>query len=87
MVKRELAESVMEISRISPRIVFVHLLLCGKMVTVISVYGPQSGRSEEDKDSFLALKCNQKMAICIAVWEFSGTARSSINGYEGLYEG
>ena len=34
------------------RILSLHLVLCGKMVTVIFIYEPQSDRSEKDKDSF-----------------------------------
>ena len=53
MVKHELVKSVMDVGRISPRSLFVDLVPSGKVVTVISVYGPQSGRSEEHKNSFL----------------------------------
>ena len=45
-------ESVMDVSRISPRNLAVDLVLSEKVVTVYFVYAPQSGRREEDKDSF-----------------------------------
>ena len=41
----------MEVRRISPTILSVHLIHSRKVVTFISVYGPQSGRNEGDKDS------------------------------------
>ena len=52
MMKYELAKFVMDVRRISPRILSVDLVLSSKVVTIISVYGPQSGRSEENKNCF-----------------------------------
>ena len=47
MVKRKLAKLVLDVRRISPRILSVGLLLLGKVVAIISVYGPQGGENEE----------------------------------------
>ena len=47
MVKHDLVESVMEVRRVSPRSISIDIVVNEKVVTVISVYAPQSGRSEE----------------------------------------
>ena len=49
MVKCEQVKLVMNVRRISLRILSMVLVLSGKEMTVIAVYGPQNGRSEEDK--------------------------------------
>ena len=52
MVKRDLVESVMEVRRVSARIISMDIVVNEKVVTVISVYAPQSGRSEKEKEKF-----------------------------------
>ena len=52
MVKHDLVESVMEVRRVSTRIISMDIVVNEKVVTVISVYAPQSGRSEEEKEKF-----------------------------------
>ena len=47
----------------SPQILSVNMVLQGKVATIISVYGSQSGRNKEEKEKFhddLRLKCNQE---------------------------
>ena len=55
MVKHDLVESVMEVRRVSPRIIFVDIVVNEKVVAVISVYAPQSGRSEEEKKNSMEI--------------------------------
>ena len=50
MVKHDPVESVMEVRKVSPRITSIDIVVNKKVVTVISVYAPQSGRSEEEKE-------------------------------------
>ena len=52
MVRKDLVESLVEVKRVSPRVMALEIAINGKVATVISVYAPQSGRSEEEKDSF-----------------------------------
>ena len=52
MVKHDLVESVMEVKRVSPRIISIDIVVNEKVVNVISVYAPQSGKSEEEKEKF-----------------------------------
>ena len=52
----------------SPRIISTDLVIQGKIMTIISVYGPQSGRSKKEKETFfneLSIEYNQEMAIVL----------------------
>ena len=89
IVKCELAKSVMDVRRISLRILSVDLVLCGKVVTIISVYGLQSGQSEKDKNCFyddLSTEVQSKNGNCIAL-DVNGHVENSINGYKGVHGG
>ena len=67
MVKHDLVESVMEVRRVSPRIISINIVVNEKVVNVISVYAPQSGRSEEEKEKFcedLTPEVQSRHGIC-----------------------
>ena len=86
MVKCKLAKSVMDAGRISPRILSVDLMLCGKVLTIISVYRPQSGRSEEDENYFyddVSAEVYSKNVNCIVLGNFNGHVGNAIDEYEG----
>ena len=86
MVKRELVKLVMDVRSIIPRNSSQDLVLSGKVMTVFFVYGPRSGRSEEDKDSFydyLSAEMQSKDENCILLENFSGHIGSSIEGVHG----
>ena len=77
MVKREIMKKVMDVRRISSRILFVYLVLIA--------YEPQSGRSEEDRNSFyddLIAEMQSKDRNYFLRGDFNGHVRSSIGGYE-----
>ena len=87
-VKYDLAKSVMDVRRINPKISSVDLVLCSKVVTIISAYGPQSGQSEEDKNCFyddLSAEMQSKNGNCIALKDFNGHVGNSIDGCERLH--
>ena len=45
-------DKVFEVQRISDRIILVKLIVGQRVVTLLSVYAPQSGSSDVDKDLF-----------------------------------
>ena len=65
------------------------LLLCGKVVTIIFVCGPEIGRSAEGKNSFfyddLSVAVQSKNGNCIVPGDFNGHVGNSLNGYDGVY--
>ena len=51
-VKEDLLEDVVEVRRRSARVMAMSLIIGGRYCHVFSVYGPQSGKSQEEKDRF-----------------------------------
>ena len=51
-VAEEWIEKVFEVQRVSYRIILVKLIVGQRAVTLLSVYAPQSGLSDVDKDLF-----------------------------------
>ena len=90
MVKHDLVESVMEVRRVSPRIISIDIVVNEKVVTVISVYAPQSGRSEEEKEKFyedLTAEVQSRHGICFVFGDFNGHVGRSSLGYDGIHGG
>jgi hypothetical protein len=52
LVKMSWVEKVVEVRRVSERIMLVKLILGRKVLNVVTAYAPQVGRSAEEKDSF-----------------------------------
>ena len=87
MEKYDLVESVMEVRRVSPRIISIDLVVNEKVVNVISVYAPQSRRSEEEKEKFyedLTAEVQSRHGICF-VLDFNGHVGRSSLGYNGIH--
>ena len=51
-VAEEWTKKVFEVQRVSDRILLVKLIVGQRVVTLLSVYAPQSGLSDVDKDLF-----------------------------------
>ena len=80
----------MDLRRISTRILFDELILSGKVVTAISVYGHQSGSGEEEEDSFYddpSAKMQSKDGICIVLEDLNEPVGSSTDEYQRVYGG
>ena len=81
------AKSVMDVRRISPRILSVDMALFGMVVTVISVHGPWSSKSEEGKERSYddpSAKMQSKSGNRIVLVDINRHVESSIDGYEGI---
>ena len=52
LVREEMVKDVVEVKRVSPRIMIVKMVVGGKMMEVVSVYAPQVGRTEKEKEEF-----------------------------------
>ena len=90
MVKHDLVESVMEVRRVFPRIISTDIVVNEKVVTVISVNVPQSGRSEEEKEKFyedLTAEVQSRHGICFVLGGFNGHVGRPSLGYDGIYGG
>ena len=83
MAKYKFVKSVMDVGRISPRILYVVLVLFEKVLTIIFVHGPQNSQSEEDRDRFyncFSAEMQSKNGNYIALGDFFRHVGSSING-------
>ena len=90
MVKHDLVESEIEVRRVSARIISIDIVVNKKMVTVISVYAPQSGRSEEENEKFyedLTAEVQSRHGICFVLGDFNGHVGRSSLGYDGIHGG
>ena len=49
LIKEELAKEIVEVKRITARIIKIKLLLEGNLMHVISAYAPQEGRTQMER--------------------------------------
>ena len=54
VVKEELAESVLEVKRVSERLMAMKLEVNGYILNIVSAYAPQVNNSMEEKNYFLS---------------------------------
>ena len=88
MTKSELVQKVVEVKRVSPRIITIDIVLDEEIFTVISVYCPQRGKSDEDKDAFydeLYDVVMSKKRKCFVMGDFNGHVGCSYSGYSGVH--
>ena len=53
MLREELAESVLEVKRVSDRLMAMKLEVNGSILNIVSAYAPQVNNSMEEKNDFL----------------------------------
>ena len=71
ILEKELEELVVEVNRISDQIMWMRLQLNGEIAKILSVYAPQVGCTEQEKDEFWKLldetvgkiPCNERVWI------------------------
>ena len=84
--------SIIEVERISDRIIQVRLSLGETIVSVISIYAPQIGLTNSEKDKFyddlLALTVSISEAETLLICgDFNGHIGENADGFEGVYGG
>jgi phage host-nuclease inhibitor protein Gam len=52
MIRDELVKEVIEVGRVTPRIMKVKMVMGKKVGHIFSVYAPQAGRLETEKEAF-----------------------------------
>ena len=90
MVKLNLVESALEVRRVSPRIIFMDLVLQGKVMTNISEYDRQSGRSEEEKETLfndLSAEVQSRNGNFFVRSDFNAHVGTSAIEYDGVHGG
>ena len=91
-VKEELYENVVEIIRISNRVMVIALVSGNKVIRVVSAYATQCGKNLEEKEQFyceMAKGCGdpnkEKFLICLG--DFNGHVGEQIDGFDGVHGG
>jgi len=56
MLREDLAKDIVEIQRMSSRVMSINMMLDRKVCHVVSSYAPQGGRSEEEKAEFWGIQ-------------------------------
>src|SRR3989442_9433167 len=88
----EWVENVVEVKRLSERLMLISISKGTNILNVISGYAPQVGRSIEEKEEFLLSL--SKMVDEIVEEEFvmiggdmNGDVREKVDGYDGMHGG
>ena len=85
-------DKVIDVNRVNDRIILIKLMVQESILSVISVYAPQCGLDDVQKDRFydslinIAGKLGEKEIVVIA-GDFNGHVGKSINGYDSLHGG
>ena len=53
LIREEFEKEIVEVKRITTRIIKIKLVLEGNLMHVISAYPPQGGKMQEEKEEFL----------------------------------
>ena len=92
LVREDLCMNVVEINRISDRVIVVVIIFGKKVVRIVCVNAPQCGRSMSEKENFyekMAKGCEVENAneVLICLGDFNGHIGKEVNGFEGVHGG
>jgi hypothetical protein len=92
MVAKKWVEHVIEVRRLSERVMLLRLKVGKRVLNLISAYAPQVGRSSEEKEAFYALL--GKVVVEVRVGEglmvggdFNGHVGEEVDGFTGVHGG
>ena len=83
-------QKMVEVKKVSPKIITMDIVIDEEIFTVISVYCPQRGKSDEDKDAFYDELCDvvmSKKRKCFVMGDFNRHVGCSSNGYFEVHGG
>ena len=92
-------ESIVKIDRIDEGIIVIKMALGKRLLNIFSMYAPQAGRSNEEKDWFLERLLRVLVGIpdeesvivdeesVIVAGDLNGHAGEKSEGYEGIHGG
>ena len=85
-------EKVLEVKRVSERLLLLRVIVGKSVLNLLSIYAPQVGRPMEEKEEFLAMmvkvvsdiNVDENLLIC---GDFNGHVGTGIDGFEGVHGG
>ena len=90
LIRERWVDKVVEVKRINSRLILVKLIIGECLVSVISAYAPQAGRTEEEKDDFweqltgLCMTISDREMIMIG-GDLNGHVGERCESYEGVH--
>ena len=92
LVAERWIESILEVERMSERLMVVRLVVGRSVVNLVCVYAPQVGRSMEEKEEFLLLLCKTLSGIncnerVVVGGDFNCHVGADADGYDGVHGG
>ena len=89
LIAEKWIDKVISITRIDSRLISIRILN-GKNINIFSIYAPQTGRSQEEKDKFYdkllgnltAVPDNEFLLVC---GDFNGHVGQDSNGFDGVH--
>jgi hypothetical protein len=92
LVAERWIESVIEVRRVSQRLLVVRVAIGSSVLNVVCAYAPQVGRSYEEKEEFLVmfgktLDGISEMERMVVGGDFNCHVGAAVEGYEGVHGG
>ena len=92
LVREDLCMNVVEINRISDKVMVVVIIFGKKVVRIVCSYAPQGGRSMSEKEKFyeeMGRGCEVENAneVLICLGDFNGHIGKKVDGFEGVHGG
>jgi hypothetical protein len=92
LVDERWIESVIEVRRVSERLIVVRVAIGRSVLNVVCAYAPQAGRSNEEKEGFLVmfgktLSGISEMERLVVGGDFNCHVGATADGYEGVHGG
>ena len=92
LIRSEWIDKVVSVTRVNERIIGVKLIIAGNLVNILSVYAPQVGRKEEEKDKFWnelfdTVRCMPDSEKVIMAGDLNGHIGEERVGYEAVHGG
>ena len=92
LVREDSCMNVVEINRISDRVMVVVIIFGEKVVRIVCVYAPQCGRLMSEKEKFYeemgrGSEVENANEVLICLGDFNGHIGKEVDGFEGVHEG
>jgi hypothetical protein len=93
LIAEEMADEVIEVKRLSDRVMYVRMSMKRGILRIVSAYAPQSGRTAEEKEEFwntlkLALVgLDPEEERVVIAGDLNGHVGEETNGYNGTHGG
>jgi hypothetical protein len=92
MVERGWTEKVLDVKRVSERLMVLRVIVGKSVLNLVSVYAPQVGRPMEEKEEYLALlgktlagiDAGERLLVC---GDLNGHVGAEADGFEGVHGG